>query len=66
MLQIKDILDLEYGWVYSIHGGVMNTTYKVTIGVIPNSTYFDFVSMLTTLKKTNFYPLKTFLFHLWN
>jgi hypothetical protein len=66
MLQIKDIIDPEYGWVYSIHGGVMTITYKVKIGVIPNSTYFDFASMLTTLKNTKFYPSKTFVFHLWN
>ncbi len=66
MLRVKYILDPEYGRVYSIHGGVMTTTYKVTIRVIPNCTYFDFVFMLTSLKRTKFYPLKTFVFHLWN
>jgi hypothetical protein len=45
---VKDLPNLGYGCVYSLecHGGVKVVTYKVAMGVIPNYTCFDFVSML--------------------
>jgi hypothetical protein len=61
ILHVKHVLAPGYGHVYSIefHRGVMFVTYEMTIGVIPNCTCLDFVSMLTSLKKRGkFVPCK--------
>ncbi len=65
ILQVRDVPTLGYGHVYFVksNGGVMSMTYKVTIGVIPNCTCFDFVTMLTSLKKKGkFIPFKYLYF----
>ncbi len=53
ILQVKNVPNLEYGCVYSLefHGGVKVVTYEVAIEAITNCTCFDFVYMLTSLKK---------------
>jgi hypothetical protein len=53
ILHVKHVFAPRYGHVYSIefHGGVMFATYEKTVGVIPNCTCPDFMSMLTSLKK---------------
>jgi hypothetical protein len=53
ILRMKNVLNLEYGCVYSLesHGGVKVVTYELTTRVIPNCTCPNFVSMLTSLKE---------------
>jgi len=58
---VKDVFNLGYGCVYSLefHGGVKVVTYELTIGVIPNCSCSNFVSMSTSLKKRGkFIPCK--------
>jgi len=58
---MKDVPDLAYGHVYSLesHGGMKVVTYKLIVGVIPNCTCPNFVSMFTSLKKKGkFIPCK--------
>jgi hypothetical protein len=65
ILHVKHVFVLGYGHVYSIefHGGVMFATDEMTIGVIPNCTCPDFMSMLTSLKKRGkFVPCKHMCF----
>ncbi len=62
---MSSVIAPGYGHVYFIvsHGGVMSITCEVIIGVIPNCTCIDFVSMLTSLKKIGkFVPYKYLYF----
>jgi len=62
---VQEVPNLGYGRVYSIesNGGMITMTYEVTIGLIPNYTYLDFVYMLTILKKKGkFVPCKHLYF----
>ncbi len=70
ILRMQEVPNPGYGWVYSIesNGGMMTMTYEMTIGLIPNYTYHDFVSMLTNSKnKRKFVPCKHlyFIFKTW-
>jgi hypothetical protein len=61
ILQMKVVPNLAYGRVYSLesHGGMKVVTYELTVGVIPNCTCPNFVSMFTSLKKKGkFIPCK--------
>ncbi len=65
ILWVKDVPNPGYGHAYSIksHGGMMTMMYEVTIGVIPNWIYLDFVFMLTTFKnRGQFIPCKHLYF----
>ncbi len=65
ILHVKNILAPMYGHVYCIesHGGVMSTTYEVTIGVILNCICLNFVSMLISSKqRRKFVPCKHLYF----
>jgi predicted nucleic acid-binding Zn finger protein len=64
-LHVKHVFAHGSGQVYYIefHGGVMFATYEMTIGVNPNCTCPDFMSMLTSLKKRGkFVPCKHMCF----
>ncbi len=65
ILHVKHVFAHGPRHVYSIefHGGVMFATYEMTIGVIPNCTCPNFMSMLTSLKKRGkFVPSKHMCF----
>jgi len=53
ILQVRNVPNFGYEHVYSIecHCGMMIITYEVTIGVIPNYTYPNFVFVITTFEK---------------
>jgi hypothetical protein len=65
ILQVRDVICPNYGWVCFVksNGGMMFMTYEVIIGVIPNCTCSNFVSMLASLRKSgNVVPHKHLYF----